>query len=708
MLCEAVCGITVESDGARATRIVGDKDDPFSRGHICPKVAAIDDVRTDPDRVTRPLRKTKSGTFAPVAWNEALDEIASRILTTQREHGRNAVGLYLGNPTVHSSGAILGALLFYRALRSRSRFSATSVDQLPHMLAALEMFGSQTLLPVPDIDRTHFFLVLGANPLVSNGSLMTTGGIGPRIAALRARGGRMVVIDPRRTETAQKADAHHFIVPGTDAHLLAAMLHVLFAEKRVRLGALTAFADGLGALEEGVREFTPARVAPITGIPEDTITALAREFADAQSAACYGRVGVCTQEHGSVAAWLAFALSAVTGNVDRAGGMMFPTPAIDLAALAARSGSNGSFARYKSRVRGLPEFGGELPMAAFAEEIETPGPDQIRTLVTLAGNPVLSAPNGRRIERALATLEFMVSVDLFVNETTKHATYILPTHFGLERDHFDIVFNAFAVRNTARFVEGIFAPAGETRADFDVLADLAARIGLKSATNKQRVWGATARVLRAVGLRRVLDGLLRTGPYKLSVKKLLASPHGVDLGPLQPRLPAQLGTRDKRVRLAPDLHMKELARIATEITAPAAAAHAPANRSLALIGRRSLRSNNSWMHNAHRLVKGPTECTLLMHPSDAEARGLTNGAQVRVASHVGAITVPLEVSAEVAPGVVSMPHGWGHARDGVELRVARAHAGESINDITDDAFLDRLSATASFSGVRVTVTGLTS
>lgn len=699
MLCEAICGIIVEVEGNTSKRIEGDKEDPFSRGHICPKAAAIDDVRTDPDRVTQPMRRNASGTFEPVAWEDALSEITERILAMQKKHGRSAMAVYLGNPTTHSTGALLGSLLFYRALRSRSRFSATSVDQLPHMLASLQMFGNQALLPVPDVDRTCHFMILGGNPLVSNGSLMTTGGIKPRLDAMKARGGRLVVIDPRRTETADVADEHHFIVPGSDAFLLAAMLNVIFDEKLTRTRSLAPFTRGLDELEAAVRPFTPARVENSTGIAAETIAKLARDFAGAESAACYGRVGMCTQENGSVAAWLSVALNVVTGNLDRPGGMMFPTPAIDLAALAARSGSGGSFARYKSRVRGLPEFGGELPMAAFAEEIETPGVGQIRGLFTVAGNPVLSAPNGRRIERALETLDLMVSVDIFQNETTRHAHFILPTMFGLERDHYDIAFNAFAVRNTVKYVRGIFTPAGDVREDFDLLADLAARVGLRGETVKQKVWGASAGAFRALGLRRVIDGLLRVGPYRLSVSKLLDSPHGIDLGALAPRLPALLSNKEKKIRVAPRILIDELARLDATLNQEAR----EVKDTLALIGRRSLRSNNSWMHNAQRLVKGPTRCTLLMHPADATARGLKTGERVRVKTRIGEVIVPLEVSSEIAPGVVSLPHGWGHDREGVKLGVARAHGGASVNDITDDAFFDTLSATAGFSGVRVDV-----
>ncbi|HZX96290.1 MAG TPA: molybdopterin-dependent oxidoreductase, partial [Myxococcales bacterium] len=404
MLCEAVCGLEVEPTTGS---VRGDAADPFSQGHICPKAAAIGDVQADPDRIREPQRR-RGDRWESVSWDAALEEAGARIAGVQRKYGRSAVGLYVGNPTVHSYSAVLASPLFSRALGSRARFSATSVDQLPHMLAALEMFGHQLLLPVPDVDRTHFFLVLGANPLASNGSLMTAGGISRRLDALRQRGGKLVVVDPRRTETAAKATSHLPIRPGTDALLLLAMLQVLFEDQRVNLRHLAPFTDGLDRLREAAARFPPERVAERTGIAADAIRELARSFASAPAAVAYGRVGACTQEFGGLTAWLIVALDAVTGNLDREGGFMFTTPAADLVGLAARTGDHGHFGVWRSRVRGLPEFGGELPSAALAEEMDTEGDGRIRALITFAGNPVLSTPNGARLDRALSGLEYMV------------------------------------------------------------------------------------------------------------------------------------------------------------------------------------------------------------------------------------------------------------------------------------------------------------
>ncbi len=550
MLCEATCGITVQVEGGRVTGIRGDKDDPFGRGHVCPKAAAIPDVMDDPDRIREPMRRV-GDRWEPVSWEDALAEAAGRIRDIQRAHGRNAVGMYVGNPAVHGHGAILGIPLLSKALGGRSRFSATSVDQLPQMLAALEMFGHQLLFPVPDVDRTGFLLVLGANPIVSNGSLMTAPGIAHRLSALRARGGRLVVVDPRRTETAAVADRHVAVRPGGDAALLLGVLHVVFAERLDRPGRLADFTDGLERLREIAARYPPERVAGRAGVAPDAIRSLARDFAASPAAVCYGRVGISTQEFGAIASWLVNALNLVTGNLDRPGGAMFTTPAADVVALNARLGTLGSFGRFRSRVRGLPEFGGELPVATLAEEIDTPGDGRIRGLVTFAGNPVLSAPNGRRLDAALAGLEFQVSIDLYRNETTRHAHLILPPTFGLERDHYDLVFNNLAVRNVARYVKAAVAPPPGVRDDWDILLGLAFALRARGGGGRRRNLGATLRVARALGPRRILGLLLRFGPHPLSIGTLERAPHGIDLGPLQPRLPARLFTPDRRIRLVP-------------------------------------------------------------------------------------------------------------------------------------------------------------
>jgi len=691
-LCEAICGVAIAVEDGRITGIRGDVEDPFSKGHICPKALGLQDVHEDKDRLRRPLRREGS-TWREVSWDEALDEAAGRLAEVQAEHGRNAVALYQGNPTVHNYGALLFGQLFAKVLRSRSLYSATSVDQLPHMLASLLMFGHQLLLPVPDVDRTDFFLVLGANPVVSNGSLMTAPGIEARLRKLKARGGRLVVVDPRRTETAALADLPLPIRPGTDALLLLALLQVIHEEALLTPGRLADFTDGLGVIADLVRPFTPELVAPAAGLAAGAIRGLARDFATAPRAVAYGRVGVSTQAFGALCAWLINVLNIVTGRLDTAGGAMFTRPAVDLLALAGRIGQRGHFDKGRSRVRGLPEFGGEWPVATLAEEIETPGTGQVRALITAAGNPVLSAPNGARLGRALAGLEFMVAIDIYLNETTRHAQLILPPSFGLEQDHYDVVFHTLAVRNTARYAPALFPRDGGARADWQILGGLAARLARRRGP-KARL---TCALLNRVGPRGVLRLLLRLGPRGLSLAELERSPHGVDLGPLEPCLPERLFTPEHRLRLAPQRLLDDVARLREGL-----AAVPPA---LQLIGRRELRSNNSWMHNSVRLTKGPERCTLQMHPDDATARGLSTGQPVRVRSRVGEIVAPLEVTSDMRPGVVCLPHGWGHRYDGVRLGVAQQRPGASANDLTDDAEVDRLCGTAVLNGVTVQVSG---
>jgi anaerobic selenocysteine-containing dehydrogenase len=710
-----MCGIAIETEDGRIAAIRGDPDDPFSHGYVCPKAVALQDVHDDPDRLRRPLRR-RGTSWEEVSWHEALSEAALQLAAVQRAHGRHAAAVYLGNPVVHSYGALLFSQIFSKSLGTWSRFSATSVDQLPHMLASYLMFGHQLLLPVPDLDRTGFLLVLGANPAASNGSLMTAPGVVDRLKRLRARGGRLVVVDPRRTETAALADQHLAIRPGSDALLLLALLHTLFAERLVRPGRLAGFTDGQDAVAEAVRPFPPEAVAVATGIDAATTRALARDFAAAPSGVAYGRVGVSTQEFGGLCAWLVNVLNVATGNLDREGGALFTRPAADLVTVADRIGQRGHFDKGRSRVRGLPEFGGEYPVAVLAEEILTPGAGQIRALVTLAGNPVLSSPNGAALDRALSSLDFMVSIDLYLNETTRHAHLVLPPTFALEHDHYDLALHLLAVRNTAKYSPALFAPEPGSLHDWEILNELAYRIARARGRGRLRA-GLTRALLRRLGPHGLTAALLRFGPYGpglrpfgkgLTWTKLRRHPHGIDLGPLQPSLPGRLYTPRKRIDLAPSRFVADLGRLAARRPGIEAEAGAEANGSaarLSLIGRRELRSNNSWMHNSPRLVKGKDRCTLLMHPRDALARGLEAGQRVRIRSRVGTVEAPLEITEAVRPGVVSLPHGFGHARDGVRLRVAGAHAGVSLNDLTDHERVDLLSGNASFSGVPVEVTG---
>lgn len=707
-LSEAICGIEITRDGDRLN-IRGDKDDPFSRGFICPKAVALQDIHFDEDRLKQPVRRTTSG-WLQIGWNEAFDEVASNLKRVQAQHGRNAVATYLGNPTVHSYGAMLFAPGFIRSLHTRNRFSATSVDQLAHHLAAYLMFGHQLVVPIPDVDRTEFFLMLGANPAASNGSMMTAPGMPQRLKDIRARGGKAILVDPRRNETAALVDQHLFIRPGTDALFLLALLHVLFDEGLTDLGTLRSFTDGLETIADIVAEFSPERVAAITGIDAEQARRLAREFAKAESAVCYGRIGVSTQEFGGLCQWLINVLNIVTGNLDRPGGAMFTLPAFDPVTAPEGVAPRGSFGRWHSRVRELPEFAGELPVAVLAEEILTEGPAQIKALVTHAGNPVLSTPNGRELDRALSNLEFMVSIDFYINETTRHAQIILPPTGPLERGHYDLAFHLLGVRNVAKFSPPLFQTNGEVRHDWEIFFELQTRIesgallgGMKRAVGK-----------RFLGPERILDLGLRFGPYGdkfnpfskgLNLRKLKKSVHGIDLGALRPCLPERLRTADKRIQLAPEQFVQDVERLRVW-ERRFGALGANGNEQLLLIGRRQLRSNNSWLHNSERLVNGKPRCTMLMNSTDAARRNLAHGQTVLVSSRAGSIQIPIEISDALMPGVVSIPHGWGHDRNGVQLQVARQHPGQSINDLTDNLAVDALCGTAAFNGTPVTIEAL--
>lgn len=695
-LCEAMCGVVIEHDGGRVVDIRGDDDDPLSRGHICPKAVALKDLHEDPDRLRAPQRRV-GDRWETVSWEVAFGDIAERVAGIQREHGKDAVGVYVGNPTVHNTGALLGGVGLFESLGTFNRFSATSVDQLPHMLASLEMFGHQLMMPVPDVDRTSYLLMLGANPLVSNGSIMTAPGIKRRLRELQRRGGDLVVVDPRRTETAAMASEHLFIRPGTDGLFLAALAQVLYAEDLLKPGRLRSITDGFGELRELVTPFTPDAVAGPTGIDAATIRRVARDLAAAERPCVYGRVGICTQRFGGLNAWLINALNVLVGALDHVGGMMFTKPAIDLVNVGKLLGQQGHFAKGHSRVSGLPEFNGEYPAVTLAEEIDTPGEGRIKGLITLAGNPVLSVPNGRRLDDALPTLDLMVSIDLYRNETTRHAHYILPPISQLESGHYDLAFHAFTVRNTTKWSPPLFEPPAGSKSDFEILVELTGRI---VEAKKGRLLGKAARLASkatlALGMKRSIDLMLRAGPYEgISLAKLAEHPSGIDLGPLESCLPERLFTKGRRIRLVAPRVAPDLERLRAELDRDVPP--------LLLIGRRQLRTNNSWLHNSFAMVKGRDRCTLLMHPDDAEERDLTHGQTVRIRSRAGEVEAPLHVTDHMMKGVVSLPHGFGHGREGVKLSVAADHAGVSANDVTDERLYDELTGTAALNGVPVEV-----
>ncbi len=690
-LCEAICGLDVTVADGRVEEIRGRAADPLSRGHICPKAIALRDLQEDPDRLRGPVRRTGRGadaTWQEISWGEAFDLVADNLARAINHHGRDAVALYLGNPNVHSLGSMTHGTALVKSLRTRNKYSATSVDQLPHQLLALLLYGHQLLVPIPDLDRTDLFLVFGANPMASNGSLMTVPDFPARRRALTSRGGRMVVLDPRRTETARVADEHHFVRPGSDAFVLLAMIHVVLAEG---LESVPAYVDGLQSVRDAVADHTPERAEQMSGVPADVVRRLAREVAQAGSAAVYGRVGVSVQEFGLVAQWGVQVLNAVTGNLDRPGGVMFTDPAVDVVGRGIVGAGHHDV--WRSRVRGLPEFAGELPVATMADEMLTPGEGQVRALLTLSGNPVSSTPDGARLDRAIAGLDFVAAVDFYVNETTRHADVILPPTTALERDHYDLVFHVLAVRDTARFTPAVLPKPDGAMHDWEIYREIALRTTSRLRSKRPLKARALQQVRMRLSPRCIVDLLLRTGRQRLSVRRLVRS-GGVDLGPLKPCLPARLGTSDRRIDLAQPLVLDDLARLA-EVAPPEPGA-------LVLVGRRHQRDNNSWMHNSQRLTKGRPRHHLLMHPDDLASRGLIDGATVRVQSRVGEVEVEVAASEEMMPGVVSLPHGYGHRRDGVRLRNATALPGVSLNDLTDPERLD-ISGNAVLNGTPVTV-----
>lgn len=744
-LCEAMCGVMINVEDKHIVSIKGDPHDPLSKGHICAKAMGLKDIHEDPDRLRAPMLKTESG-WEEISWKRAFDIAARNLKNIQQQYGPHAVGAYYGNPNVHHHGNLLFLLPFLDALQTDNKFAATSNDQLPHMLANLQLFGNQVLFPVPDIDHTDLLILIGSNPAASNGSLISAPDFMGRLRGIQKRGGKVVLIDPRRTETARSADLHVFVRPGTDAFLLLGMLHTLFDEGLVDIGRLASSTDDLAQVQLLCSDFSPEAVTTLTGVPARKIRKLAQMLSQTPRACLFGRMGTSTQEFGAVATWLIYILNILTGHLDERGGLMFPKPAADITELAALGGQKGQFNAFQS-VTGLPEFGGELPASSMADQILTPGERQIRAMVVLAGNPVLSNPNGPRLEKALDSLDFMVSIDLYLNETSRHADLILPPTSPLEQSHYDLIFNLFAVRNVAKYSPALFTPAKESRHDWQILLELTYRLQ-RGSLQKRLVNEMSYQVLKRIGPDGILDLILRTGPYGTQIpgttaigamvvdaaqdlipdahplRKLLdlgpyGAPnrslskglcisslqnysHGIDLGSLQSCMPGRLYTPNKRIKLAPSIYLKDMSRLRKRLEQGVDA------NTLLLIGRRHVRSNNTWLHNSERLVKGKHRCTMMIHPTDALKRGLFDGALAEVQSRVGKVQIETEISEDIMPGVISIPHGWGHHRPGTRLSVASKRPGVSINDLTDDSFVDRLSGTSALNGVPVVVIAVAS
>ncbi|OBI61286.1 molybdopterin-binding oxidoreductase [Mycolicibacterium fortuitum] len=710
-LCEAGCGLESSVEAGEVVTIRGNRDHVLSRGHLCPKAIGLKELHSDADRLRTPLVRTPDGRLGPSSWDDAFEVIDQRLTAILDRHGPDAVAVYLGNPVAHDFATTLYGSALMRVLGSRNTYTANTVDAMPKFVSCQLMFGGMYTVPLPDIDRCSYLLILGANPLVSNGSLLTAPDMRGRLRALRRRGGRMVVVDPNRTQTAQEADEHLAIRPGSDALLLFAMVHVVASEGLINLRGMEPHVGGVDTVTTLARDFSPEVVAPQCGIAADAIRRLARDLAAAPSAAVYGRTGTCTQPFGTVTSWLIDVLNILTGNLDRPGGAMFARPAADLRRLNGRPGT--AIGRWRSRVRGAPEILGELPLACLAEEIDTPGPGQVKALITVAGNPARSAPDSARLTAAFDHLDLMVSLDLYRNETSAHADVVLPAPSPLTKSHYDLFFGHFAIRNTATYSLPVLPPEAGDRPDWQSLLRLIGIVARQGPSADlglidDMVSGLLAQTLgvdgNAVGTaphgpERLLDLLLEAGPYRiadapLTVAHLREHRDGLDFGLLTPQIPDVLNTPSGQVELAPDPLVADVSRLRSSLGAPRP-------ESMVLIGRRHLRSNNSWMHNLPTLAKGPDRCTLHVHPLDAARLRL--GPYVSVASQTGTVEVAVEVTDTVAPGVVSLPHGWGHDEPGSSVHLAAKRPGVNSNLLADGSELDPLSGTAVLNGIPVQI-----
>jgi len=687
-LCEAMCGLKITYKEKKVISIVGDKKDPLSKGYICPKSQALKDLYEDSDRLKTPIKRVENG-WEKISWIEAFEEVEHQIKKIQEKYGNDAVATYQGNPNVHNLGSMLYGGPFLKSLKTKQKYSATSADQLPHHIASLKMFGHQMLIPIPDIERTDYLLILGANPGASNGSLLTAPGFSQKIKNIQKRGGEVINIDPRYTETSKISSNHFFINPGKDALLLLSLLYVIFEQGIDEKTHLSSHLKGLEEIKEIIKKYPPQKTAAIIGIDSLEIQKIAKNFMNSKTAVCYGRMGVSTQEFGGICQWLINVINIVTNNMDKAGGAMFTEAAIDLVFMTGMQGKVGNFDRYRSRVHDLPEYSGELPVATLADEMIVEGEGQIKMLICTAGNPVLSTPNGKKLEKALEGLDFMVSIDIYLNETSKYANIILPSTNGLETLHYDLVFHQLAIRNTAKLSEVLFEKDENQKHDWQILNELTERItGKKNPLTPEMM----------------LDNMFKFSSYKaanLSVKKLKENPSGIDLGALQPLLTKRIFTQDKKINISPKFFIDDLKRLDKELFNTNG--EDKTNYPFALIGRRHLRNNNSWLHNSKLLMKGKNRCTVLMCPKDANNLSITNHQKIRITSNVGSIELPVEISDEMKEGVLSIPHGFGHNRQGTKIKLAEENAGESINDLTDDYNIDKLTGNVNFSGTRVKV-----
>lgn len=717
-----MCGLEIQVDDGRVTGIRGNRDDVWSRGHLCPKGTSLAALHDDPDRIREPMIKV-DGRWQEVSWDAAFRRCTELLTPVIDKYGIGAVTAYTGNPLAHSFSLARYAGVLMGMSGMPITYSPGTVDQWPKNLSSHLMYGLWWNFPVPDIERTDLLVIMGANPAASQGSLLAAPNVMGLIDAIRKRG-KVIVIDPVRTPTAARADEWLPIVPGTDAALLLAVAHTLFAEGLARPGPhLAGHLDGLDTLRRAVADWPPERVGAVTGIGEDRIRRLARELAGSDKSVVYGRIGLCNQEFGSLASWLVDVVNILTGHFDTPGGAMFPRPAawsITTQPLPGLEGGAPEFGRWHTRVRGAKEVLGQAPVSCMAEEIATPGDGQLKALITVAGNPVLSTPGGDKLDEVLPILEAMISVDLWLNETTRHADVILPGLSPLEQPHHDDLILLFAIHSIANYSAPVFDP-GDRPHEWEILIRLT---GLCTGTPAEDVdvaaiddgffdYLAFTRGLDGAEIRklyehggpeRMLDLTLRTGPFGdqygknpggLTLDTLKANPNGIDFGPMVPQLPDILGTADKKIRLAPQYLLDDLPRLAARMERPA--------EPLVLVSRRHLRSNNTWLHNVPALMKGKDRCTLLIHPDDAARCGVADNDIVTVKSEAGEIRVPVEITDAIKPGVVSMPHGWGHGQPGTRMTVANGSPGANTNVLSPPTFVDQPSGNGVLNGIPVTI-----
>lgn len=720
-LCEAMCGLEVHVEDERVSLIRADRDDVWSKGYLCPKGTALGYLHHDPDRLREPMLR-EGDKWREVSWDDAFARCEELLLGVRDRYGPTAMTSYVGNPTVHNFSLSRYVGLFMGLAGFPVIYSAGTVDQWPKNVACALMYGSAWSIPAPDIQRTDYFLVLGANPEASGGSLLACPDVLGEIDGIRARGGRTVVVDPRRTATADRADEWVPIVPGTDAAFLLAIVNVLFADGLVDLGDIADLVIGDDRVRDVAQPFPPEAVAEACGISAATIRRIAHEVATAPAAAVYGRIGLCNQEFGTLSSWLIDVVGILTGNFDRAGGTMFGKPiASPMASFPNPEWADGyTFGRWASRVRGAPEVLGQVPISCLAEEIATPGEGQLKALVTIAGNPVISAPDAARLDEALPLLECMISLDNFLNETTRHAHVILPGLSALEQPHYDEMIWSWAARSAGNYSPAVFGRDDRPH-EWEILARLGAYCagmrgddidvaalddGFFAALAEARGVDPTAAVghYEIGGPERLLDLAIRTGPWGdgygrdpdgLTLESFKAAPHGIDLGPMVPRAREVVSSVSGKIDLAPEYIVADIPRLRARVARP--------RDGLLLTSRRHVRSNNSWMHNVTVLMKGKDRCTLLIHPDDAVRAGVSDGALARVSSEAGALEVPVEISDEMMPGVVSLPHGWGHDKSGTRLAVAREHAGVNNNLLAPGRFVDAISGNAAVNGIPVEV-----